>query len=398
MVDLSTLRGLDLPRRVATRGFQGLPADVREELVDELVGLDQNLREVANRIQDQVAHTHSASDITSGEFNIARIPDIPETKVTDGLDPRPPGGDGDDHGHLDVQQPDRGPGSRHLDRGCDQLHPARRRAHGHRHRRDSRVVSGQLGQRPGPGRRSQLEHTLMASLDAVGAQLGKSGEVSLNAVVDDGYTRTFAADDYLRVNPFEVQAGNADDPRAPRTRSTPGRATTTTSSRPATSSRRRVGTGKWTSPSTSGRLLEGPGDPRPAVLRQGHGRGDHQRDGALGEPVRLTRHQPLDRGRDERHDLRAHGERGRRGRSEARVRRLRHRHENTDALAYDYAAGQDPLIGAGRGVALVVFGGNPGPLSAVQLTDPDSCTIGDNVDIEISFNMEGTSTAASRSE
>lgn len=83
-MQLREIRGIDLPRRSGTEEFPNVDEATRRALHSELSALDQNLREVLSRIRDQVEHTHVAGDITSGVFDVARIPDIPESKVTDG--------------------------------------------------------------------------------------------------------------------------------------------------------------------------------------------------------------------------------------------------------------------------------------------------------------------------
>lgn len=51
------------------------------------------------------------------------------------------------------------------------------------------------------------------SLVDTAAQLGKTaGQILLSKLRENGYSRTFAGSGYLRVNPFEVEGGNADDP------------------------------------------------------------------------------------------------------------------------------------------------------------------------------------------
>jgi len=59
----------------------------------------------------------------------------------------------------------------------------------------------------------------MASLNDTGAQLGRDigggDDVNLRLCAEDGYSRTFASDGYLRVNPTQVAAGQADDPASP---------------------------------------------------------------------------------------------------------------------------------------------------------------------------------------
>ncbi len=52
------------------------------------------------------------------------------------------------------------------------------------------------------------------NLTTIGTALGKTGAITLEGVQLNGYTRTYsvAATDYKRVNPFQVEAGQAGDP------------------------------------------------------------------------------------------------------------------------------------------------------------------------------------------
>ena len=233
------------------------------------------------------------------------------------------------------------------------------------------------------------------SLVAVAAQLGKaSGEVSLEDLVDSGYTRTFGVSGYLRVNPFEVEAGQADDPASPSynladwdgydhddipegddlaASSGYGGDVDVTFTAPAGYSRatailNQEGYGKDTGETTinATALAVNPFDTPDTTPALG--------DGSSGTISGLTEGEVAAVGVKVEFD------------DSVTV------HTNADSVAYDTAVGQDPLTGAGRGVAIEVFPGNPGPLSVTQATDSTTCSVGDPVDIDIDCDMQGTST------
>ncbi len=69
--------------------------------------------------------------------------------------------------------------------------------------------------------------------------------------------------------------------------------------------------------------------------------------------------------------------------------------ENADSVAYSIAAGQNPLIGGGRGIGSTeVFGTTPNFSNLIQSSpDPSTCTSGDPVTLRLTINLEGPSTA-----
>lgn len=226
------------------------------------------------------------------------------------------------------------------------------------------------------------------------AELGQTtGAKSLMEAVDDGYTRTHAVSGRKRVNPFEVEASRGDDPTTPAysllawegydqddmpegddlaVDSGYGEIDLTFV-RPAGYTRATAivdqkGYGRDTGETTinAAALAVNPfstPDTSPSVG-----------DGTTGTLSGLTEDEVAAVGVkvefDDSVDV----------------------HTNVDSLAYDYAVGEDPLIGAGRGVAVLVFPANPGPISVTQDTDPDTCATGDPVDITIDFDMRGPST------
>lgn len=64
-----------------------------------------------------------------------------------------------------------------------------------------------------------------------------------------------------------------------------------------------------------------------------------------------------------------------------------------DATACDPHGSATPLSGAGEGISsdVAVFSKTPGPVSATQTTDPDSCVVGADVTLNVVLNMSGPS-------
>lgn len=83
MVDMRNLLGIDLPRTTGDN-LEGMPAELRGPLRDAFAAMDQNLREVINRIEINQTPEIDASQVISGTLNIARIPNIPAEKVEAG--------------------------------------------------------------------------------------------------------------------------------------------------------------------------------------------------------------------------------------------------------------------------------------------------------------------------
>lgn len=69
-------------------------------------------------------------------------------------------------------------------------------------------------------------------------------------------------------------------------------------------------------------------------------------------------------------------------------------YENADSTAYDRDPAATPLIGGGRGISTddPVFGTTPPFPNLTQNTDPDLCTVGDDVELKLEVGMEGPST------
>lgn len=230
------------------------------------------------------------------------------------------------------------------------------------------------------------------SLLATAAKLGRtSGEVSLKALVDDGYTRTFAGDDYLVVNPFQVEAGQADDPSDPAYSllAWDGYDHDVVPAGDDLGMTSGYGEGDltWSRP---------PGYTRaPGVLDQRiyvKDTGETEIDATSLSVNPFDTPDQTDANNDgeaETVNLASY---------EGFVVAIGMRLEFDDSVTvfesadYDPAAGEDPLIGAGAGIGEEVWRSNPGPISVLQDTDPDSCQVGDPVDIDFDFDMKGSST------
>lgn len=236
---------------------------------------------------------------------------------------------------------------------------------------------------------------MTVSLRTIAGRLKRTtGIKSLKALVDDGYTRTLAADDYARVNPFEVEGGNADDPSSPT-----------------------YGLSQW-------ELYDHDSVPAGDDLEVASGYGtvtldwirptDYPLSGAALGPVTQrisakdsgettvnvtslsvdpfdTPDQTQDAGDGDTDDvsLSTYGD------NYVAVG-VKAEFDDSDevftGVGYDGKVGEDILLGAGAGILVKPYGLNPGPLSVTQTTDPDSCATGDNVNLRIQCTMEGTST------
>ena len=68
-------------------------------------------------------------------------------------------------------------------------------------------------------------------------------------------------------------------------------------------------------------------------------------------------------------------------------------HENVDSLGYAIDGGETPLTGGGRGlISSEVFGTVPNFSALIQTTDSGTCQVGDDVNLRLTVNMEGVST------
>jgi hypothetical protein len=234
----------------------------------------------------------------------------------------------------------------------------------------------------------------MASLNNVGqTQLGRSGAVSLDALAEDGYTRTQAVSGYRRVSPFQVELGRAEDPdtwAAPHSlddwngytqNDVPAGDDLAVAGgygtidldwvRPAGYTRATAivnqrlyvkDTGETEFNATS--LSVDPFDSPDQSQSSGDGDSDTDNVAAYeGNVIAIGLLAEFD------DSVAVH-----------------------ESLGYDGAAGEQDLIGAGVGIAAQVFASDPGPVTAVQTTDPDTCQTLDPVNIQISVDMQGPST------
>lgn len=234
------------------------------------------------------------------------------------------------------------------------------------------------------------------SLIATGSQLGKTtGQIHLSKLRIDGYTRTHAASGYRRVNPFEVEASQADDPSRADNKHYLGNWLNYLQQRVNTGSALLVSSGygeldlTWVRP---------PGYTRaPSILEQFM----FLKDGGTTVNTTTLSVNPfvdwfskIPAGNVVAATIPASGFGGRYVAVGMKVEFDDSVvvHTNADSQGYDIAAGQDALIGGGRGVLVKVHAITPvcGPVR--QLQDPSTCTVGSNVDIRVQLAMEGPST------
>lgn len=235
-------------------------------------------------------------------------------------------------------------------------------------------------------------------LISAGQKLGRTSgqQVRLAALRANGYTRTLAGSGYLRVNPFEVELGQAADPddgvsglhsllawvgythasipAGSELTATPGYGTVTLNwTRPNGYTRapsileQRIfvkDTGESTINATA--LAVNPFDSPDQSQAAGDGTSDVVNVASYqGSVIAIGVKAEFD--------------------DSVTV------HVATDGNGYTGAVGEDLLLGAGAGIAIQVMAGNPGPISVTQTTDPDTCTVGDNVNLRIDVNMQGPS-------
>lgn len=234
------------------------------------------------------------------------------------------------------------------------------------------------------------------SLIATGAQLGKtSGQIRLSALRMNGYTRTFAVSGYLRVNPFEVEDGQADDPSRGDAKHFLGnwlnylqQSLNTGSQLQVTSSYGEVAL-SWTKP---------PGyDRAPGILEQqmylkGTGESEINETAVSTNPfVDFFSKVPAGDGSSGVLPAASFG-----GEVVAVGVKVEFDdsvtiHTNSGATAYSIAPGQEPLTGGGRGIAVLVFDVTPEITSIRQVPERENCFINDDVDIRVTVDMEGPS-------
>jgi len=233
---------------------------------------------------------------------------------------------------------------------------------------------------------------MSVSLNGVGAALGKSGAVVLAGCVENGYTRTHGASGYNRINPFQVENGNAPSEFvAPHTLGDWAGYSHATlnegSGLDATSGYAKIVV-TWTRPAGYTR------DPNNLVQRV------YWKDMGTSEDLSVNPFSSPTGTAD-----------GGDGTSYDATSGLTADHyyavgvkvewndssttrESADSTAYDYAGGSTPLLGAGRGVSSgLIWSNAPAIDSVVQLTDPGTCYVGCTgcVDVKVNCTMYGTS-------
>lgn len=236
----------------------------------------------------------------------------------------------------------------------------------------------------------------MASLNDTGAQLGRDigggDDVNLRLCAEDGYTRTFAGDGYRRVNPGEVEGGNADDPAAPANSLNAWNGYDHDRVAAGSDLEAAGGYGEadvdWVKPAGYDRA--------PALMNQ---RIYVKDTGETSLNATALATNPFDTpdqtqsagdGASDTVDLGAY---------EGNVVAIGVKAEFDDSvdvhesLGYPAKAGEDALTGAGAGIALLVRSSVPVINSITQLTDPASCLAGCTgcVTIRLSVTMEGPS-------
>jgi len=229
------------------------------------------------------------------------------------------------------------------------------------------------------------------SLNAVGSALGKVGAVTLAGATENGYTRTHAASGYKRINPFQVENGAApSDFVAPHTLghwagyshsslNTGAGLTVTRGYRKASLS--------WSLPSGYSR---DPSNLKQRVYWKDMGTTEDLSVNPFSSPTGSA-----DAGDGTSYEIT--------GLTAGHYYAIGVKvewddsvtvHTNADSLGYDSAAGQTPLLGAGRGVSSgKIFSDAPTIVSVQQLTDPSSCLAGCTgcVEIRLNVTMEGSS-------
>ncbi len=230
------------------------------------------------------------------------------------------------------------------------------------------------------------------SMNAIATALGKVGSWTLAGTVLNGYTRTHAASGYRRINPFEVEDG-----QAPPTFTAPHSVTEWENYQHSD-----VNTG-----SALAITAEGYGEIELSWTRPNGYTRDlanvtqrvYWRDMGTSEDLNInpfsTPTGSADAGDGTTHTIT--------GLTAGHFYALGVKvewddsvatHENSDAGAYDVDAGETALIGGGRGIASgEVFGTTPNFSTLIQTTDESTCFSGDPVNLRLTVNLEGPSTA-----
>jgi len=232
------------------------------------------------------------------------------------------------------------------------------------------------------------------SLNAIAAQLGRtSGQMNLSLLRPNGYTRTFAGSGYRRVNPFQVEVGTAPDPDVASSIHLLGDwlGYTQNAVSAGGSLANSSGYGEfdltWSLPTGYSRA--------PAILNQRVYLKDTDETDINATSLSVDPFTSPDQtadagdGTSDTVNVAAY---------EPNVVAIGLLCEFDDSvvihesLGYAGAGGQDILIGAGTGIAAGVFSTNPGPVTCTQTTDPNTCSGGDPVNLQIQCNMQGPST------
>lgn len=239
------------------------------------------------------------------------------------------------------------------------------------------------------------------SLLTVGQALGRTSgqQVKLGSLRDNGYTRTDAGSGYLRVNPFQVEDGNADDPArgdslhylgnwvaydhdhfngGSNLEVTNGYGEVTLAwAKPAGYSRAEAILDQKIWVKATGYTGDTPGETQTSTNPFDTPDQTQLAGDALTDDVNLASYpgEWVAIGIAPTFDDSVTVHEGGAG--------------NGD---YSAKAGETPLTGAGAGILVRAYDEQPPTCSVTQITDPDSCYVGNNVTLRISVGMEGPST------
>lgn len=235
------------------------------------------------------------------------------------------------------------------------------------------------------------------NLRALGIQFGRTtGQtVSLKTLRLDGYTRTLSADGYRRVNPYEVGRSRADDPNSTSTEwrlsawvaysqsyCAPGSNLAYSDGYDTISTSWSLPTGYLASLCDQELYVKDTGQTsiNATALAVNPFSSPSQTQG-VGDTTSASVNLASYSGRYVALGVKSKWNDG------------TTTYEAADDGAYGVASGQTPLTGAGTGILVRAWEGTPPSISAVQLTDPDSCSVGDDVTLRVSHSLEGTSQA-----
>ena len=237
----------------------------------------------------------------------------------------------------------------------------------------------------------------LVSLIAVAAQLGKTaGTIKLSELRDNGYARTFAGSGYRRVNPFEVENDNAQDPNEAGTQHRLGdwigyiQSTINQGSNLLATGGYGDADLSWSLPSGYSRAtsilnqrvyVKDTGETsfnETALSTNPFSSPDQSQ--SLGDATSLS---GLNLASYEGNVV-AIGIKAEFDDSVAT-------HESPDGTSYSAHASAQDLTGAGAGIALFVIPSIPEITGVTQTTDPDSCFGGDPVNIRIDITSYGSS-------